>query len=115
MRALSWGVMGLLIGMGQGLADNTREDFRACALGGQAGGALFNPVSEITVLGSGLPALAAADVIVGATIGGSMACTDRAGRAVRQTENHDACDSAGAAAGCRIAGRREARTREARR
>ena len=76
LRTLSWGVMGLLIGMGQGLAYNTREDFRACALGGLAGGlaggALFNPVSELAVLGSGLSARAVADVIVGATIGGSM-------------------------------------------
>ncbi len=76
VRTLSWGVMGLLIGMGQGLAYNTREDFRACAFGGLAGGlaggALFNPVSQLAVLGSGLSARAVADVIVGATIGGSM-------------------------------------------
>ena len=82
VRTLGWAVMGTLLGMGQGLSYNTREDFRACALGGLAGGAvggaLLHPLGTLTGvvgIGAGLPGRAIADVVVGAMIGGSMKLT----------------------------------------
>jgi hypothetical protein len=76
LRVLSWAVMGLAIGLGQGVRENTREDLRACGLGGllggAVGGALFNPLTSVVALGSGLLGRALADVTVGACIGGSM-------------------------------------------
>ncbi len=75
-RVLSWGAMGLLIGCGQGVRENTREDLRACALGGLAGGlaggACFNPVSGLVQAGSGVVGRLLGDVVVGACIGGSL-------------------------------------------
>lgn len=75
-RVLSWGAMGLVIGIGQGIRENTAEDLRACSLGGLAGGlvggALFNPISDVLAFGGGIFGRCAADVTVGAWIGGSM-------------------------------------------
>lgn len=75
-RVLSWGAMGLVIGLGQGVRENTTEDLKACSLGGLAGGlvggALFNPISDLLAFGSGVFGRCAADVTVGACIGGSM-------------------------------------------
>jgi hypothetical protein len=74
LRVLSWGVMGLVIGFGQGVRENTREDLKACSLGGIVGGfiggATFDPLSQ--ALGAGLLGRLASDVVVGACIGGSM-------------------------------------------
>jgi hypothetical protein len=76
LRILSWAVMGLLIGLGQGIRENTREDLWACAfggfLGGALGGALFDPVVSLLSAGGGVAGRALADVVVGACIGGSM-------------------------------------------
>lgn len=77
LRVLSWGVIGAAIGASQGVTYNTREDLRACATGGLAGGLvggmLFDWVAVWSGLGSGLPAARLlADVVVGATIGGSL-------------------------------------------
>ena len=84
LRVLGWGVMGAMIGMGQGISYNTREDFGACVWGGLAGGvlggALFDPVSTWSGLGefgAVLPGRAVADIVVGAMIGGSMKLTQR--------------------------------------
>lgn len=81
LRGLSWAVMGLLIGIGQGVRENTREDLRACGLGGLAGGAigglLFDPVSQLAGFGAGLVGRAVAEVVVGASIGGSMRLLQR--------------------------------------
>jgi hypothetical protein len=56
--------------------ENTREDLRACSLGGLlgglVGGALFDPVTELVALGQGIVGRGLADLVVGATIGGSM-------------------------------------------
>lgn len=75
-RLLSWAAMGLLIGAGQGVRENTREDLLACAVGGLAGGAvggaLFDPMSSILASTNGLVGRAIADVVVGACIGGSI-------------------------------------------
>ncbi len=75
-RVASWGAMGLAIGVGQGIRENTREDLRACSLGGLVGGlvggALFNPISGVLAFGGGIFGRSAADVVVGAWIGGSM-------------------------------------------
>ncbi len=80
-RVVSWGLMGLLIGTGQGVRENTREDLRACAfgglIGGLAGGALFDPVSHLGALGAGFLGRALADAAVGASIGGSMRLAQR--------------------------------------
>lgn len=74
LRVLSWGAMGLVIGFGQGVRENTREDLRACSFGGVVGGliggGLFDPVSG--AIGAGLLGRMTADVVVGACIGGSM-------------------------------------------
>ena len=76
LRILSWAVMGLAIGAGQGVRENTQEDLRACSLGGllggAVGGALFDPVSSVIALGGGLVGRCLADIVVGACIGGSM-------------------------------------------
>jgi hypothetical protein len=76
VRILSWAAMGLAIGLGQGVRENSREDLFACSigglLGGAAAGALFNPVAGLVTLGAGLAGRALADVVVGACIGGSM-------------------------------------------
>jgi hypothetical protein len=76
LRILSWGAMGLLIGLGQGVRENTREDLLACGLGGflggALGGALFDPVVSLLTAGDGLAGRALADLVVGACIGGSM-------------------------------------------
>ena len=76
LRILGWGIVGLALGLGQGVRENTREDLRACGLGGflgvHLGGALFDPVSEMTVLGAGMAGRALADVVVGASIGGTL-------------------------------------------
>jgi len=75
-RVLSWGAMGVVIGAGQGIRENTREDLRACTLGGLAGGliggAVFNPISGLLHFGAGVFGRSVADVVVGACIGGSM-------------------------------------------
>ena len=76
LRTVSWGIVGTVIGLGQGVAYNTREDLRACTLGGLGGGllggAVFDPVSALTGIGGGLLGRALADGVVGAAIGGSM-------------------------------------------
>lgn len=76
LRALSWGAMGVVIGAGQGVRENTREDLKACTLGGLAGGlvggVLFNPMTDLIRFGSGIFGRWMADVVVGACIGGSM-------------------------------------------
>ncbi|HEX4955378.1 MAG TPA: vWA domain-containing protein [Thermoanaerobaculia bacterium] len=76
LRVLSWAVMGLLLGLGQGVPYNTREDLRACGLGGLLGGALggllFDPITQHVALGAGLAGRTLADVAVGASIGGSL-------------------------------------------
>ena len=76
LRVLSWGVVGAVIGMGQGVTYNTREDLRACTLGGLVGGliggGLFDPVSQFADFGAASTGRAIADVVVGAAIGGSM-------------------------------------------
>lgn len=76
LRILGWAVVGLALGLGQGIRENTREDLRACGiggcLGGILGGALFDPISEVTALGAGLVGRALADVVVGASIGGTL-------------------------------------------
>lgn len=76
LRILSWAFMGLLIGLGQGIRENTREDLWACGLGGflggALGGALFDPVVSLLTAGDGLAGRALADIVVGACIGGSM-------------------------------------------
>src|SRR6185503_13572072 len=65
LRILSWAVMGLLIGLGQGIRENTREDLWACALGGllggALGGALFDPMVKLVTAGNGLAGRALAD------------------------------------------------------
>ncbi len=75
-RIGSWALMGLVIGLGQGVRENTREDLRACAfggfIGGLVGGGLFEPVSSIAGLGVGAWSRLLADVVVGASIGGTM-------------------------------------------
>jgi hypothetical protein len=75
-RIASWALMGLVIGLGQGVRENTREDLRACGfggfLGGLVGGALFEPVSAVAGLAGGAASRFLADVVVGASIGGSM-------------------------------------------
>lgn len=81
LRGLSWGVLGLLIGLGQGVRENTREDLRACSLGGLGGGLLggllFDPVSLLAGFGAGVVGRAVAEVVVGASIGGSMRILQR--------------------------------------
>lgn len=76
LRILGWAAVGLALGFGQGVRENTREDLRACGLGGllggALGGALFDPVSEMTALGAGMVGRALADVVVGASIGGTL-------------------------------------------
>ncbi len=76
LRVLSWLTMGLLVGAGQGIRENTREDLLACSLGGLVGGlvggALFEPISQSIQYAEGLVGRGIADVIVGACIGGSM-------------------------------------------
>ncbi len=76
LRILGWALAGGLIGLGQGVRENTREDLRACGLGGllggALGGALFEPVSGAVALGAGFVGRALGDVVVGAAIGGSM-------------------------------------------
>lgn len=76
LRVLSWAAVGWLIGLGQGIRENTREDLRACGLGGLLGGglggALFQVVGPAIGLQAGLVGRLAADVIVGAFIGGTM-------------------------------------------
>jgi len=76
LRILGWAAVGLALGLGQGVRENTREDLRACGLGGllggALGGALFDPVSEMTALGAGMVGRALADVVVGASIGGTL-------------------------------------------
>lgn len=75
-RVGSWGLMGLVIGLGQGVRENTREDLRACgfggSLGGLVGGALFEPVSTVVGFAGGALSRFLADTVVGASIGGSM-------------------------------------------
>ncbi|MDA8019810.1 MAG: VWA domain-containing protein [Thermoanaerobaculia bacterium] len=74
LRVLSWGAMGLVIGFGQGIRENTREDLRACSLGGffggLVGGVLFDPVTG--AMGTVFLGRMAAETVVGACIGGSM-------------------------------------------
>lgn len=81
LRTLSWAVTGLLLGAGQGLRENTREDLLACSLGGLVGGALggalFDPLTQTLTLASGLLGRALGDVVVGAAIGGSMRLLQR--------------------------------------
>lgn len=76
LRIAGWALIGLALGLGQGVRENTREDLRACALGGllggAVGGALFDPVAQLTHLGSGVSSRAVADILVGACIGGTM-------------------------------------------
>jgi len=76
LRTLSWAVTGLLLGAGQGLRENTRQDLVACSLGGLVGGALggalFDPLTQTLTLASGLLGRGLGDVVVGAAIGGSM-------------------------------------------
>lgn len=76
LRVVSWGIVGWLVGLGQGVRENTREDLRACALGGLvgglAGGALFELALTQLALQSGVLSRFLADVTVGAMIGGSM-------------------------------------------
>jgi hypothetical protein len=76
LRIVSWALMGLAIGAGQGVRENTQEDLRACSLGGvlggAVGGALFDPLTNAVSLGAGLVGRCLADVVVGACIGGSM-------------------------------------------
>lgn len=76
-RTLAWAVMGLLLGWGQGIRENSWQDMRACsrggALGGLLGGALFDPATHAIsgTLGV-LAARAGGSILVGALIGGSM-------------------------------------------
>lgn len=76
VRLASWGAMGLLLGLGQGLRDNSWEDLRSCALGGMLGGVIGGALIEGFQLGltgaSGLYSRALADILVGALIGGSL-------------------------------------------
>nr|HRC87449.1 vWA domain-containing protein [Thermoanaerobaculia bacterium] len=76
LRVLAWALMGLLLGLGQGLRYNTREDFRACGLGGllggALGGALFDPISSWLAFSTGVIGRGVADTVVGASIGGSL-------------------------------------------
>jgi len=75
-RIASWSLMGLMIGLGQGVRENTREDLMACGLGGFVGGLLgggvFEPLSTLLSLDTGAWSRMLADFIVGACIGGSM-------------------------------------------
>lgn len=79
-RVAAWAVMGLALGLGQGVRENTWVDLRACSrgglLGGAIGGAAFDPL-EIAAAGTfGVQAVVLSrllgDVLVGALIGGSM-------------------------------------------
>lgn len=76
VRLASWGAMGLLLGLGQGLRDNSWQDLRSCALGGMLGGVVGGVLIEAFQLGltgaSGLYSRALADILVGALIGGSL-------------------------------------------
>ena len=76
VRVLSWAAMGLVIGAGQGVRENTREDLRACSIGGLGGGAIggavFCEISRLVAIGSGSMGRLVADIVVGAFIGGSM-------------------------------------------
>lgn len=75
-RIASWALMGLVIGLGQGVRENTREDLWACGIGGCLGGllagGLFEPASSLTGLSGGVASRFLADIVVGACIGGSM-------------------------------------------
>jgi len=75
-RLGSWALMGLVIGLGQGVRENTREDLRACGfggfIGGLVGGALFEPLSGLLSLDTGVWSRLLADCIVGASIGGAL-------------------------------------------
>ncbi len=79
LRILCWALLGLAIGLGQGVRENTLEDLFACSLGGLigggVGGALFDPLSALVTFNSGLAGRALADLVVGACIGGSMRLT----------------------------------------
>lgn len=76
LRVLSWAAVGWLLGLGQGVRENTREDLRACAWGGLFGGALGGALFELAGpqigLQAGLIGRLLADVTVGAFIGGTM-------------------------------------------
>ena len=75
-RVVSWGVMGLAIGFGQGIRENSWEDLLACSLGGLmgglAGGMVFDPITRMLPAAVSLLARAVGDTVVGACIGGSM-------------------------------------------
>ncbi len=75
-RIGSWALMGLVIGLGQGVRENTREDLKACGfggfIGGLVGGLAFEPLSHFAGIEAGALSRLLADCIVGACIGGSM-------------------------------------------
>ena len=75
-RVASWGVVGLAIGAGQGVRENSREDLLACSLGGLAGGVagglVFDPIARVLPSVLSMVARAVGDTVVGAFIGGSM-------------------------------------------
>lgn len=75
-RVQGWAAIGLLIGAGQGVRENTREDVVACALGGLVGGTLggmlFDPLSSVFDSATGAAGRLVGDVVVGACIGGAM-------------------------------------------
>lgn len=78
-RIGSWALMGLVVGLGQGIRENTKEDLLACGLGGflggLIGGASFEGVSTVTDLAGGPWSRVLADTFVGALIGGSLRIT----------------------------------------
>jgi hypothetical protein len=76
LRVVSWGMVGCLVGLGQGVRENTREDLRACGLGGLIGGLVGGALFELAILQlalqSAIGSRLLAGVTVGAMIGGSM-------------------------------------------
>lgn len=75
VRIASWAAMGLMMGLGQGLRDNSWEDLKSCGMGGMLGGAIGGALIEgfqLGVGGGGFGGRLLADVLVGALIGGSL-------------------------------------------
>jgi hypothetical protein len=73
MRSLGWAIMGVGIGVVDGLSDRSRTKLRngliGGGLGGLIGGMLFDPIRQVIQSGSGMSSRATAFVILGLCIG----------------------------------------------
>ena len=79
VRVISWVVIGLMIGLGQGLRENKPDELLWCSVGGSIGGLIGGIVFEFLSMMVAVAVISRilADIVVGFCIGGLMRVTQQ--------------------------------------